>query len=296
MCALLWSNFSYCSLKPVVLRIFLLLLELLRSCKAFSVGSLGAPPNGWDRKGPKLLTSLNFWCSYHQVPAHHHFCKVVPSDAKYQVNKTVVWGELPFCVWHQCVFHMGWQLEHSWKFWVEYRLNLQFSSKMTLTLLKKKLHISPLPHNLIFCCFHLRRKGVEKKWRQNQKKEWECAALVDVEFPREKAWAGSVGQTVLIILCWCLLAWGMFFQLSPFHFLANISICFHQQFTDFFSFLVVRRKVSLSIGNFPADQLSNALHRPAVLLGKRSSQPGHSSQPAAGPASSWQCGPFAGQE
>lgn len=38
----------------------------------------------------------------------------------------------------------------------------------------------------------------------------------------------------------------------------------------FFAFLAVRRKVSLSTGSFPADQLSNALHRPAVLFGKRS--------------------------
>lgn len=70
----------------------------------------------------------------------------------------------------------------------------------------------------------------------------------------------------------CLPMWGPFPQPRPFHFSANISICFHQQLSempaDFFAFLAVRRKISLSTGSFPADQLSNALHRPAVLFGK----------------------------
>ena len=150
-----------------------------------------------------------------------------------------------------------------------------------------------------FCSFYLRRRRVEKKWRQNQKRrKMKGVSRRWVSQSKDLGWFSRADCARNPL--WCLLAWGMFSQLRPFHFLADISICFHQQFsempTDFLLFLLWEGKFLFPLAVFLL--ISWVMLSTGLLscLERGPSQPGLSSQPAAGPACSWQCGHFAGQQ
>lgn len=155
-------------------------------------------------------------------------------------------------------------------------------------------------HSSSICGYFLsslsKKEGEQKRCESRIRKEGNWKASGDAGFLRARILAVSLGQAVLtaphgvsphgapsqgLAISW---------QTHPFPPAALWNA--HRSF----AFLAVRRKVSLSTGSFPADQLSNALHRSCSPLWKEV-LPGQACSPAScGLACSWQCRPVLGQQ
>lgn len=147
-------------------------------------------------------------------------------------------------------------------------------------------------HSSSICGYFLpnfsKKEGEQKRCESRIRKEGNWKASADAGFLRARIPAVSLGrlssQPSMVSPHMALPAKGANIHLFPPAALSSA----HRSF----AFLAVRRKVSLSTGSLPADQLSNALHRPAVLFGKRSFPARPAPQPAVGSRVPGSAGPL----